>query len=82
MWYEWASLEAFNVWHEALKQSLGYPLISTNQATGLPDPDAQVTDNYTSPIEVQGKFIALVEEIYAEGLTPTALRLPKPADFA
>jgi hypothetical protein len=82
MWYEWDSLEAFNVWHEALKQSLGYPLISTNQATGLPDPDAQITENYTSAIEVQGKFIALVEENYAEGLTSTALRLPRPSDLA
>jgi hypothetical protein len=82
MWYEWDSLEAFNAWHEALKQSLGYPLISTNQATGLPDPDAQITENYTSAIEVEGKFIALVGSDYAEGLTPTALRLPRPSDLA
>jgi hypothetical protein len=80
MWYEWNSLEVFNTWHDTLKESLGYPLISTNQATGLPDPDAQVTNSYTFPIEVQGKIIAIVEARYAEGLTPTELRLPKPAD--
>lgn len=78
MWFEWNSIEEFNAWHDALKIELGYPLISTNQATGLPDPDAQITDSYTAPIEIDGIIIAVVESEYAEGLTKTNLRRALP----
>jgi hypothetical protein len=40
-----------------------------------------MTTAYTQAIEVEGKFIANVEAEYAEGLTVTALRLPKPNVF-
>ena len=75
--YEWNSLEDFNVWHNQLKQQLNYPLENINQATGLPN--GTFTENYTSPIEIDEKVIAIVEEQYAEGLILTNLRLPKPS---
>lgn len=74
--YEWDSLEDFNNWHNQLKQQLNYPLQNTNQATGLPD--GTFTENHTSPIQINEKVIAVVEEQYADGLTLTDLRLPKP----
>ena len=77
MWYEWNSLESFNQWHNGLCASLGFPLVGINQGTGLPDETAQMTTAYTTTVEVQGKFIAIVESQYAEGLTPTDLREPK-----
>jgi hypothetical protein len=77
-WYEWNTRADFNLWHDALCESLGYPLIGTNQATGEPDPMAQMTVAYTEAIEVKGKFIASVEAQYSEGLTVTELRQPKP----
>ena len=77
-WYEWNTREDFDLWHNALCESLGYPLIGTNQATGEPDPTAQMTVAYTEAVEVEGKWISSVEDKYAEGLTVTQLRLPKP----
>ena len=78
MWYEWDSLESFNAWHDAICLSLGYPIYSINQLTGEIDLDAQATVAYTTPHEVDGKWIARVEAEYADGLTETALRLPEP----
>jgi hypothetical protein len=66
-WYEWDSLEFFNTWHEAIKVKLGIP-------------DEQ-TEAYTSAQEVEGRWIAVVEESEAEGLTSTELRPPKPDAF-
>jgi hypothetical protein len=77
-YYEWNTQADFDQWHDALCASLGYPLIGTNQATGLPDPTAQMTTAYTQAIEVEGKWIAPVEAEYANGLVETQLRLPKP----
>lgn len=74
--YEWNSLNDFIVWHNQIKQQLNYPLENVNQATGLPN--GTFTENYTLPIEVGEKVIAIVEEQYAEGLTLTDLRVPKP----
>lgn len=76
-WFEWDSLDEFNTWHENLMLSLGYPLTPVNQATGIPDETAQKTLTYTIATEVQGKWIAVVENEYAEGLTPTDLRSPR-----
>ena len=76
-WYEWDTRADFDLWHDALCESLGYPLIGTNQATGEPDPTAQMTVAYTQAVEVEGKLIASVEVEHATGLTVTALRLPK-----
>jgi len=77
-WYQWDTRADFDLWHNALCESLGYPLIGNNQATGLPDPTAQMTVAYTQAIEVEGKFIASVEAVHADGLIETALRLPIP----
>jgi hypothetical protein len=71
MYYEWNTEEDFDLWHNALCDSLGYPLTPINQATGLPDETAQKVEKYTEGFEVDGVWIALVEEQYAEGLTPT-----------
>lgn len=75
-WYEWATQQDFDAWHEALCQQLGYPLVSINQATGMPDESAAMTTAYTTSQEVAGKVIADVEDQYADGLTITALRPP------
>ena len=74
--YEWDSLSSFNLWHNELKLLLGYPLENTNQLTGLPD--GTFTDTYTKPIQIDDKWIAVVEDAYADGLTLTDLRLSKP----
>jgi hypothetical protein len=79
-WYEWETKADFDAWHDPLCVGLGYPIISNNQFTGEPDPDAQQTIAYTSTIKVENKLIALVEDQYAEGLVATDLRPPKP-DF-
>lgn len=75
-WYEWNSIEDFNVWHDALCVSLGYPLDSYNQATGEIDLEAAKTTAYTSVSFVADKVIGTVEDEYADGLTLTELRLP------
>ncbi len=77
-WYEWNTRADFDLWHNALCESLGYPLIGTNQATGEPDPTAQMTVAYTQAIEIEGKFIASVEAEHAQGLTETVLRPIRP----
>jgi hypothetical protein len=74
--YEWDSLDDFNTWHNNLKQQLNYPLENINQATGLPN--GTFTDTYTSAIQIDNKWVAVVDTIYAEGLTLTNLKLPKP----
>lgn len=73
-WYEWDSQEDFDVWHDALCIELGYPLTPVNQATGLPDEDAQKTTAYTFSILVGDKIIAQVDDEYADNLTITDLR--------
>jgi hypothetical protein len=64
MWYEWESIESFNEWHFAICQALGIP-------------NEQTTD-YTKPIIVDDKIIAVVHDSEATGLTPTDLRPKKP----
>ena len=63
MWYEFSTLEDFTTWHSGICAELG-----------IPD---GVTLAYTSAFEVNGKWIAVVDKAYAEGLTPTDLRLPE-----
>jgi hypothetical protein len=41
-----ATIDVFNSWHEAIKLKLGYPIIGTNLATGLPD-ETNITTEYT-----------------------------------
>jgi hypothetical protein len=73
-WYEWNSQEEFDVWHDALCVELGYPLTPVNQATGLPDEDAQKTVAYTYCIPVGQKVIAQIDDEYADNLALTNLR--------
>ena len=76
MWYEWDSQTEFDTWHNALCEQLGYPVTGVNQATGLPDENAQKTTAYTNATQVDNKWIAWVGSEYADGLTATNLRLP------
>ena len=78
-WYEWDSQEDFNVWHDLIKTKLNYPLVGHIQATGELNKDAQLTTSYTDVILIQGKWIAAVEDLEAEGLTPTDLRPVAPS---
>ena len=77
-WYEWESQQAFDIWHDAIRERLNYPLASYNQATGQLDESAPLTTAYTSVKLVDGKYIGRVEESEAEGLMPTDLRPPLP----
>jgi hypothetical protein len=78
MWYEFDSIDDFNVWHTALCESLGYPITPINAETGLPDETAQKVTDYTTPIIVDEKVIAVVEAEYSNGLKATELRPPEP----
>ena len=78
MWYEFNSQAEFDAWHDPLCLAFGYPLTPINQLTGLPDETAEKTTAYTSAIQVEGKFIAFIEDEFAEKLTPTDLRPAKP----
>ena len=40
------NLETFEIWHNAIKEKLNYPLIGTNVATGEIDP-INITTEYT-----------------------------------
>jgi hypothetical protein len=73
-WYEWETLQDFNAWHNVIKTKLNYPLASYNQLTGKLNTTAQLTTEYTSVIMVEGKWVGIVEDEHAEGLTATDLR--------
>lgn len=62
MWYEFNTLEEFNTWHTEICTSLGIP--------------NEHTTAYTEAIEVDGKWIAVVHDNEATGLTATELRPP------
>jgi hypothetical protein len=74
MWFEWKTINDFNVWHDELCEKLDYPLTSTNQETGLDSPYSQKVESYTLPIEVDGKIIAWVDPENSDRLTTTELR--------
>jgi len=73
-WYEWSSVEDFDLWHEAIKNELGIPRLSVDRRGNSCDP---VITHYTQAIETEGKAIAMVENELAEGLMLTELRPPK-----
>ena len=73
-WYEWDSQEDFNVWHDAIKTKLNYPIASYIQSTGELDPTAPLTTEYTVVRLVESKWVGAVELEQAEGLTTTTLR--------
>jgi myosin-crossreactive antigen len=74
MWYEWNTQQDFDNWHNALCAKLGYPITGINQATGLPDENAQKTTAYTTNQVIDNKVIAMVEIEYTDDLTATNLR--------
>lgn len=76
MWYEWETLEGFELWHQELCEQLGYPITPVNAQTGLPDETAQKVTDYTEPVILDEKVIAWVEEAYAAELKETELRPP------
>ena len=76
MWYEWETLEDFELWHRELCEQLGYPITPVNAKTGLPDEEAQKVTDYTAPTILEDKVIAWVEEAYASQLNATELRPP------
>ena len=77
-WYEWESFESFDIWHQLKIDESNLPQPSSNQQSGEIDLTAQRTNAYTTPHQVNGKIIALVEDEHAQGLIKTLLRLPEP----
>lgn len=73
MWVEFTE-EEFEIWHEQVKQKLGFPITPINAETGEPDESAQKAEAYTELISVGEKFIAWVELSESEGLEETDLR--------
>ena len=69
-WYTFDSIESFNLWHEALKILLGYPLPSIDsEGNVVGDP---LSVDYTYVIKyAENDFRAVVEDAYANGLTLT-----------
>jgi len=70
-WYEWESLTDFSTWHDAKKLELGLPKLSIDSSGKPIDP---MIEEYTNPVEVDGKTIAMVEEDHANDLLLTELR--------
>ena len=68
MFYFFETLNQFEEWHNALCKTLGYPMPSTNQKTGLVDLNAPITYIYTEAIPYEDGFIAWAETKYAQGL--------------
>ena len=44
------SMEAFDTWHDAEKQKLGFPKVGVNARTGEPMPGKQQTNEIIKPI--------------------------------
>jgi len=71
MWYKWESIEAFNLWHEQIKQELGLPKLSVD-ADGNTIEGSIVNQEYTTPVTMSVNDIrAVVDVNYATNLTPT-----------
>lgn len=77
IWCEWESLEDFDLWHTEIKKTLGYPKPGINQESKELDEDAQWAMDYTEPISVENKIIAVVESEHLKNLVPTDLRPPR-----
>jgi hypothetical protein len=67
-WVTWDSLASFELWHNNLKEILGYPIPSIDAATGEVGPP--FTTDYVNPVVVTDSDVrAFVEAEYAVGLT-------------
>jgi len=85
-WYTWATVEAFDAWHEVIKQALGLPKPGINAKTGHVDVTAAWTTGYTTITEIaEGDYRATVEdtiaEQFSEGLGTISEAPPLPDDF-
>jgi hypothetical protein len=85
-WYTWATVEAFDAWHEVVKQALELPKPGINAKTGHVDVTATWTTDYTSITEVaEGDYRAMVQESiaeqFSEGLGAISEAPPLPDDF-
>lgn len=69
-WYKFASKETFDIWHESVKNELGYPLPSYDlDGNILGEP---YTTEYTSVVKVsENDWRTISDPIYAEGLEPS-----------
>jgi len=82
-WYSWGTEQSFAAWHSVVIDALGLPRVGVNQATGEPEPDAQMTTAYTEVTEVgAGDWRAPVEDTvaatYAAGLGAPSEAPPEP----
>ena len=85
-WYTWATIEAFDAWHEVVKQALGLPRPGINAKTGHVDVTAAWTTGYTTITEVaEGDYRAMVQdkiaEQFSEGLGAISEAPPLPDDM-
>jgi len=76
MWYLWADLATFTVWHTAACAALNIPHPGANAATGVLDIDAQWTTAYTSVVHVGPDDWRAVVEPQVADLVPTGLGVP------
>lgn len=75
MHYLWPSLESFNTWHDEACVALGIPHPGFNAVTGEVDTEAQWTTAYTTAIETDRGWIAVVEDDVA-AMVPDGLGEP------
>lgn len=65
--YAFISLEAFEAWHQKVKEGLGIPYPNRNSKTGKPDENATWTTEYTKLYkDDNGISFAKVEDKIAE----------------
>lgn len=78
-WYKFNSIADFNAWHEGIKISLNYPFKSIDANGNECEP---LNTEYTLVQKINHEFKAFVDDIYAEGLTPTTEPIYPPShDF-
>ena len=66
-WYKFSSKEDFDLWHEGIKQQLGYPLPSKD-SDGFVIGEPYIYE-YTSVVQVgDNDWRSIIDEQYAEGL--------------
>jgi hypothetical protein len=76
MFYGWASVDAFDAWHQQVKQHLGIPCPGRNALTGEIDENAQWTEAYTSPVVVSDSDVRAFVEPDIAVRFPYGLGLP------
>jgi len=67
-WYKFNSEEDFNIWHQSIKNRLGYPFLSKDLNGNECEP---LNTEYTSVEFINDEFKVWVDEQYAESLVQT-----------